>query len=318
MRRLLLASALLLLPACGGEVSVDDSEDPAALTGDGDGDGIADSLESALAARFAPVVRLHPSDQNRPANVDWYLPRMHLRFSHAHCPDHQVLADGAVTETNLSQQSHPTDNFVCVHTSTHYLSNALHAEYFLQPTDLSAVQAGLATSGWRTYVHVKKSLLAGGAYDIQYWFFYAYDDGPLDFNHEADWEHITVTVDASQNFVSAWYAQHNSGTRYPASALTFIGGTHAVVYSANGTHASYPKAGSWSVTLGFTDYTADGGPSWDTGSSSTLGVVNVGEVSAPLSGQSFVRYGGRWGEIGTSDYSSGPLTPSFQSSWTTY
>lgn len=306
---------LLLWIAAGCGAPIPEDELDTELAGDNDGDGIADSVEASLMAKFSPTVRLAPAaaDIYRPANVDWYLPRVHMRFSHSGCPDHQVLADGAPTQTNLSAQTHPTDNFICVHTSTVYKSSGSHKEFFLQPSDTS-IWPGTAASGWRTYVHVKQSSLVSGGYDIQYWFFYAYDDGPLNFNHEADWEHITVTADASQNFYSAWYAQHNSGVRYSKSQLTFVNGTHPVVYSAAGTHASYPKAGSWSVSLGFTDYTYDGGPSYDTASNQ----INVGETSLPLGGQSFIKYGGIWGEVGLTSVSTGPQTPSFQPTWNTY
>lgn len=42
---------------------------------------------------------------------------------------------------------------------------------------------------------------------------------------------------------------------------------------------------------------------------------NVGEIDRPRSGQSFIRYAGRWGEIGESGYTTGPRTPSFRAAW---
>lgn len=315
MSRCLSALLLLTFAGAGCGAPMTDEEIASALAGDSDGDGILDSVEAALMARFSPTVRLAPdgTDWTRPANVDWYLPKVHMRFNHTGCPDHQVLGDGTVTQANLSTQRHPTDNFICAHTSTIYASGGAHAGFFLQPTD-TTIWSGTAPSGWRTYVHVKRSSLVSGGYDVQYWFFYAYDDGPARFDHEGDWEHVTITADADQRFYSAWYAQHNSGVRYAASQLQFVNGTHPVVYSAVGTHASYPSAGNFNVTLGFTDRTSDGGPSYDTASNQ----VNVGEKSAPLGGQSFIEFGGGWGEIGSTSFSTGPLTPSFQATWDTY
>jgi hypothetical protein len=305
---------LLTLPACEAPEVEEDTE--SALAGDADGDGILDTTEAALAAKFSPRVKLAPTanDPYRPASVDWYLPKVHMRFSHTDCPDHQVVAEGSATQANLSTQTHPTDNIICVHTSTIYASSASHGEFFLQPSN-TGYHTGAPSSEWRTYVHVKKSTLVSGGFDIQYWFFYAYDDGPLNFNHEADWEHITVTADANQNFYSVWYAQHNSGTRYTKAQVSWVNSTHPVVYSAAGTHASYPAAGSYDVlAFGFTDYTYDTGTAYDTGSN----LINVGEVKAPLNGQSFIKYGGRWGEIGLTSYSTGPQTPSVQPTWNTY
>src|SRR3954466_1442071 len=112
--RLILSTLVLVLSACGGEIGDQTGEDStAALTGDGDHDGIDDSVEAAGAARFSPVVALHPSEVDLPANGDWCLPRVHMRFSLSGCPDHQILADGAPRQTNLSQQTHPTSNWVC-------------------------------------------------------------------------------------------------------------------------------------------------------------------------------------------------------------
>ena len=66
----------------------------------------------------------------------------------------------------------------------------------------------------------------------------------------------------------------------------------------------------------FTDETRDGGPVWQTWKN----VVNVGEKGRALNGQSFIDYGGRWGQIGILNGSvnlgtSGPDTPSVQGSW---
>ncbi len=306
---------LLFLAAVAGGCEAPMSEDEVGseLAGDSDGDGIADTVEAALMAKFSPTVRLYSSDNTRPANVDWYLPKVQMRFNHTGCPDHQVLSNGKATQANLSTQTHPTDNIICIHTSTIYPSSGAHGQFFLQPPE-TTYNAGTDPSGWRTYVHVKKSTLVAGGFDIQYWFFYAYDNGPLDFNHQADWEHVTVTVDANESFHSAWYAQHNSGTRYSKTQLQWIDNTHPVVYSADGTHASYPSAGNFDVTLGFTDHTNASGPSYDTAANQ----VNVGEKNAPLSGQSFIKFGGGWGEIGLTSFTTGPLTPSFQATWNTY
>src|SRR5689334_16516712 len=102
--RLMVSTFVFVLSACGGEIGGQTDDSTAALSGDVDRDGIDDGVEAAVAAKFSPVVALHPSETDRPANVDWYLPRVHQRFSHSGCPDHQILADGAPTQTNLSQQ----------------------------------------------------------------------------------------------------------------------------------------------------------------------------------------------------------------------
>jgi len=308
---------VLLLVGCGAgeEISTDDD----ALTGDVDQDGIQDAFEKKLILEYAPEVRLHPNDWTRPANVDWYLDRTSLRFSHEHCPDHEVLSAGEATQTTLSQQKHATTNFFCGHTSTIESSNDAHGEFFLHPTS-DDVHRGIADgSAWKMYAHVKKSAVASGGYDVQFWFFYAYDFFKYGLNHEADWEHITVTTDANGKVVTVWYAQHDYGVRYERGDLAWSG-THPVVYSAIGTHASYATAGEFPTHWPtMPDHTANGGPVWR----GWQNVVNVGEKHHPMKGQRFIEYGGRWGAEGLFDarYSTGtaaPMTPTVQGAWSKY
>jgi hypothetical protein len=313
--RFLLFSTLSLA-ACGPLAEEDASigEHSDALIADVDADGLDDAIEDQLAAQYAPEVRLAPTsiDWARPANVDWYLARVHMRFDHSGCSDCQVLALGTPTQSNLSTQSHKTKNWICSHGSTSYSSSQSRKEFFLQPPD-DTVHNGAPASAWRVYVHVKPSVVVAGGYDIQYWFFYPYNDFIASVNHEADWEHITVSTNSAGAFQSAWYAKHSDGARYTASQLSW-NGTHPIVYSADGSHASYPAAGAWPLVLGVSDHTYDGGPVWQTWTN----WVNVGEKSAPRNGQLFIKYGGRWGEVGELDDTSGPQGPSFQGSWNNF
>jgi len=129
------------------------------------------------------------------------------------------------------------------------------------------------------------------AYDIQIWFFYAYNVGALGFNHQADWEHITISVSSDLAFVSAYYAEHRGGRRFDRAAqLGWVDATHPVVYAARGTHASYPSAGAYR-TPALIDRCYDGGPRWETWKN----FVNLGEHDHVLGGQDWARYDGRWG-----------------------
>ena len=278
---------------------------------DDDRDGIPDAWEDKLAARFAPELRLPPSskDWTRPANVDWYLERVHMRFDHHGCPDCEIIAKGNATQDNLATQGHKGKNGFCGHGSTVYRSSRSD-KFFLQPPD-DAVHNGAPKSEWKAYVHVKRSTV--GAYDVQYWFFYAYNDFVGSFNHEGDWEHITVTTDEQGAFHSAHYGQHEGGTDYGKEQLSFVLETHPVVYVADGSHASYPNVGSHDIpnVPRNDDQTYAGGPVWQTWKK----WVNVGERRRTRNGQRFLRYGGRWGEIGNTPWTSGPVTPTFQDAW---
>jgi Vacuolar protein sorting-associated protein 62 len=278
--------------------------------GDGDQDGIPDAWEGKLAAKFAPQVRLPPSseDWTRPASVDWYLVVSTMRFNHSGCSDCQVMFNGTITQDALSKQFHKGKDFLCSHSAGNN-SSAVSDKFFLQPIN-DSYHAGAPANLWKVYAHIFRR---NNGYAIQYWFFYAYNDSIGSANHEADWEHITVSTDANGNFVSAWYAQHEGGTTYNSGQITFINGTHPVVYSADGSHASYPKAGNYDIPWvpGLDDHCYENGPVWNTWEN----FVNVGEKEYPLNGQSFIKYAGRWGEIGETSITTGPLGPSFQAAW---
>ncbi len=252
--------------------------------------GSADALEVYLAEGFSPEVRLAPDaeDWTRPANVDWYLTQVKLSFSHGSgCNDHDDATRkvGAITQTNLLTASHYvgkgsgwtfncSDDTTKPIKSTDVQDEAVTGDwketYFLEihPEDDAArdlARAGSPPSDWPMYVHVKKNTsLAVDAYDIQYWFFYAFNDSYASVNHEADWEHITVTVDASFKFIKAYYSAHSDGADYTSpTKLYWVNESHPVVYSADGSHAAYPTAGEYpSDAPGFPDHTYEGGPVW--------------------------------------------------------
>ncbi|HEX8103700.1 MAG TPA: Vps62-related protein [Solirubrobacteraceae bacterium] len=80
----------------------------------------------------------------------------------------------------------------------------------------------------------------------QYWLFYA--DNPQDRGivrtgrHEGDWELVQYRVGGRGRPLEAVYAQHSGAERCGAAAIELRGG-HPVVHVANGSHASYFRAG---------------------------------------------------------------------------
>ena len=85
----------------------------------------------------------------------------------------------------------------------------------------------------------------GGAWR-QCWLFYA--DNPQargivrTGRHEGDWELVQYRVDLRGRPVEAVYAQHSGAERCPWAAVERRGG-HPLVFVANGSHASYFRAG---------------------------------------------------------------------------
>jgi len=109
------------------------------------------------------------------------------------------------------------------------------------------------------------------------------------FDHEGDWEHVSVRLGADLRPQGAWYARHHDshpGAWFDWAALSREG-DHPVVLSARGTHASYAatiEVPDWERTCDTTwpaAAAAGGCRVWRTWAEDTGGVVNVGERAHP-------------------------------------
>lgn len=300
---------------------------------DADADGLPEQLEAYLMDTFGPVLRLPPDDVDwtRPANVDWYLSKVRMRFDHAGCPDDDtnLLNVGAITFANLSAQTHYTKSSavtLCRHNdgaADLRSSSQKHLEFFLQAEDDDLVHPGIPparSSEWRTYIQVRPSSFVRGdgkaaAYDLQVWYFFPYNDFVATANHEADWEHMTLSISEGFELVSVFYATHDAGQRVDdVGTLERVEDTHVVGYIADGSHATYPKAGEHGTAVpGVRDHTYGDGPVWRTWKS----YENLGAIGKILGGQTWAAYGGRWGEVGETSFTSGPPGPMFNGKWDT-
>lgn len=312
-----------------------------------DNDGIDDGLEWELANRFAPVLYLPflisqgstlNGDWTRPVNVPWMLQNTRMRIHHNNCPDHAVLDFGQVNATTLIQQSH--QRFVrkwygaCVHENpVQYSNGSWHDDdhFFLQQYDHT--HKGIEdASQWITYFHAYKN--TSGGISIQYWFLWAYNDWTGSANHEADWEHVNVRLDANHQPIGVHFSAHNSLNWYTASQVQWFEGTHPLVWVADGSHGLYRSQSACNTTYYPLDegecWTIDGNRwfTWSGGKGAHVGrqgggLVNMGEKTSPMPGQQWLRYSGRWGEVGFDglgfDGTSGPRGPAYNKNgwWTT-
>lgn len=296
---------------------------------DGDEDGVPDQVEGQIMERFGPELRLAPDDEDwtRPANVEWYLDRVRMRFDHAGCPDDDILDTGTITFDNIHAQRHFTKasgTGLCRHNDgpdDERFSNQKHLEFFLQATDDASVHPGIPPSRsdeWRSYIQVRPSGYVSpsngpAAYDLQVWYFFPYNDNIGSANHEADWEHMTISVSEDLELVSVFFATHNDGHRIDDFAqLQFVEDTHVVGYVADGSHATYEKAGDHPGPV-VDDHAYEGGPRWQ----SWKNFANLGQSGKHVGDQMWSRYGGRWGEVGATDITSGPPGPMFNGKWDT-
>lgn len=245
--------------------------------GDGDRDGLRDDEEALLAARYAPLVLLDRRDENRPASVAWLLRQ--------------------VSPVGLDKQTPTTDERP---------RDAL-PPLFEMP---EWVRGGAPDrNDWATYVHV--FLREDGGINVQYWFFYPYNDGPLLFDHDGDWEHLTVRLDAERRPLGAYLAQHaqdNPGPYRSWSRLRKVD-DHPVVLSALGSHATYaePEDAPWFDRVSeCADALRCDDPAWATWETPLL---DLGERARPLQHPEVFGYEGRWGKHQRVPGTSGPFGP---------
>ena len=140
-----------------------------------------------------------------------------------------------------------------------------------------------------------------GGTNLQYWFFYPYNDRYGFFDHEGDWEHVTVHLDEQRRPRELMLAQH--GNNRPGESRPWEGvrleGEHPIVLAARGDHASYPEQASmpwFERSSGCAALAACASPIWRTWEGG--GLVNIGERGALLGADGVFEYDGRWGGKG--------------------
>jgi hypothetical protein len=166
---------------------------------------------------------------------------------------------------------------------------------------------------WVTYVDVYPRV-AGGV-QVEYWFYYPYNDGPLFFKHESDWEHVTVRLDGEGRPLGAWLARHEDNDPGPYFQWSRLrtSGEHPVVLSARGTHATYADAADlpWFESAGACpDLGACDNPVWHTWEGG--GLFRLDDLPRKTVAGVALRFPGRWGAAGFLPGTSAPRGPMFQ------
>ncbi|MFE2186372.1 hypothetical protein [Streptomyces sp. NPDC059455] len=129
-----------------------------------------------------------------------------------------------------------------------------------------------------------------------YWFFYAYNKLTPGNRHEGDWERVAVQLrDAKPEAVT--FAKHGGDPcSVKWSDLNPQDG-HPTVYSARGSHGSYPTAGYHRVSATF-DRTSKDGPEWHTWNR-----------ARPADREPWWGYAGWWGSQEHVNGFNGPMGP---------
>jgi hypothetical protein len=268
-------------------------------------------------ARYAPVVELHGDDEWRPMTAANFVKASTLRWHHDDgCEDDEIdpHPDGRrMAAGEYKHQAKSERNFFrgCDHYGEMYLSNedvrprdgdnkAGGEGMFLDLDDKLRRGEG---PGAPSYYDVRGN---DGARMINYWFLYGNSRPNIkhspDFSHEGDWEHITVLLGAGNKARQVYYAQHHGGC-----LVNLDPRDRPTVFSARGSHASYPKRGEYDVSgVGPFDVKdeAKGGTTWDT--RNLLRPLNGEAWYGENAGEGF---GGGWGQVGNTADTTGPQGP---------
>jgi len=178
------------------------------------------------------------------------------------------------------------------------------------------------------YAHVADDALHPGWRDIDYWWYLP--DNPANtaqgamcgaglvipeitcFDHQSDWEGVTVVVDEQRKPVAVHYAAHNHVVDVPWTALqASVAGprlrrytegrdvaNRPLVFVARGTHAAYPVPCTTSTCNGdsaFEDNRHDGAHAWPEDPCSASGCVTGFPTAAAGSPASWNAFDGHWG-----------------------
>lgn len=238
---------------------------------DSDGDGISDEKERELALLYAPSLQFKGGERFFPVDITYHLSNSVLK-----------LRSG---ETVTTVDSSPSVSSISAYDENYFL-----ASKFAGLTAIAAdYDQSRASLGYTVYSQVKND---GQYLVVQYWFFYVYNDAPIN-EHEGDWEMITILLDSAEQPVSAVYSQHLQGQRASWGDVEKDSVTHPRVYVARGSHANYFRSYQGRLGLESDDVGADGFAL----KPSDLNVVVLGEITSgshPAS-QDWLGFGGRWG-----------------------
>jgi hypothetical protein len=269
--------------------------------------------ETALAERYAPVVRL-VADTGGCETAKPYVP----------IDIDRLLGDPTVA----LRGPWGSGDLVTIGPTATELSKGLF-EYHLDFPG-NALNPGCGYLRWQerlfkgqtpvVYAHVATEPSFPDKLALQYWFFYVFND--WNNLHEGDWEMVQLVFEASTAEealqhppVAIGYSQHEGAERaaWDDGKLERIDGTHPVVHPAAGSHANFFGD---ALYLGSS---AEEGVGCDDTRGPTFDVRPVvktipNDQAAASRAYPWTRFEGRWGELRPAFFN-GPTGPNLKSQW---
>ena len=268
--------------------------------------------ETALAERYAPVVRLveqteecGPGEPYVPTDVD-------VLFD-----EPTVALRGPWNGTDLVKIGPAATDLVGRYEH--------HLDFPGDPLDAGCDYERWArrlTSGAQpaVYAHVATDPGHQGRLALQYWFFYPFND--FNNTHEGDWEMTQLVFDAADARAALQtspseigYSSHEGAERasWGDDKLEVLDGTHPVVYPAAGSHAN-----KFTAAL-YIGSSADAGVGCDDTRGPHEALTPIvktipSDAAAARAAFPWIAFEGRWGELQKAFYN-GPTGPNLKEQW---
>jgi hypothetical protein len=269
--------------------------------------------ETALAERYAPVVRLVEQLEECGPGEPWEPTDVDLLFD-----EPTVALRGPWNSFDLVEIGPTADDLVGrFEYHLDFPGNALNPG-----CDYERWARRLTDGHARTiYAHVATESAQPAKVALQYWFFYPFNK----FNnlHEGDWEMVQLVFDASdvrealgQEPESVGYSSHEGAERadWGDDKLEIVDGTHPVVYPAAGSHANKFTEALYLGSSAEQGVGCDDTRGPHTELRPTVKTI-PGEAGQARAAFPWIAFEGRWGELQEAFFN-GPTGPNLKRQWT--
>jgi hypothetical protein len=198
---------------------------------------------SALARRFAPILKFHSRELFVPIRQAAYVRETQLKEEEGRffkLIEAAPLLDSLPAVEGSCLRSRGCQYFLDVRGVEPHPPK--HSERAYADLETHLLRVGERPTIYAHVTHYDDS----GDYAVQYWFLYLFNYRLNE--HESDWEQITVRLDEDKNPVGALYSAHAGGNISPWSEIEKED-DHPFVYPALGSHANYFKSGKHRVHI---------------------------------------------------------------------